>query len=287
MTRRELIEQLAARLQVPDHSAQVFLHAFFDVSKSMLRSGETVMLGSLGTWVPEHDEDGTMLSVQYTPSSQHAHAATGEEIVSGPASSIDARHFIPAAALALARSADRPAVDVEDIVAEVQREFGEEREGTERSGEEREGAGRNDCDAVDEEYPSEDEYSVEDEYPVEEEYPVEDEFLVEDDEQVEDDEAVEDDAVFHRNRDQLYHPPDERSNRTLLFVALGLTVVVLIIILSLLFGSDEKATFGARLTAPDNTAAPSVKTAGAIPDESAAINNEAQNTVRLTIQRSI
>lgn len=48
-----------------------------------------------------------------------------------------------------------------------------------------------------------------------------------------------DDEVFHRNRDQLYHPPDEPGRRTLLITAGILTFCVLVIIVYLLLDQSE------------------------------------------------
>jgi hypothetical protein len=54
------------------------------------------------------------------------------------------------------------------------------------------------------------------------------------------DEEEEDNEVFYRNRDQLYHPPQERNTRPLLIVALVLTAVMIVIVLSMIFGEDER-----------------------------------------------
>ncbi len=304
MTRRELIERMADRLQVPEHSAQVFLHAFFDVSKSMLRSGETVALGALGTWTPEHDPDGVFRSVIYAPSHAASPVPVGEDIVSGPASSIDSRHFIPAEALAIAHPSGRSPVDVADIVIEVQRGFAEEAPMEETPVEEAPADAAPEEESVEDEYPGEEEY-IEEAVPGDTDagdmLTDEGDFLEEDFDEVEaegmeaesmeghgiEDDEVEDDAVFHRNRDQLYHPPEERSNRALLFVALGLTLVVLIIILSLLFGSDEKASFGDRRHDPNSATIPSAGTWNETAEPESSRYELTANTVKLTIQRSI
>ncbi|MDX9758290.1 MAG: hypothetical protein RBU27_03935, partial [Bacteroidota bacterium] len=48
-----------------------------------------------------------------------------------------------------------------------------------------------------------------------------------------------DDAVFHRNRDQLYHPPAESGRRSLLVTAAILTFCVVLIILYMLLDTTE------------------------------------------------
>ena len=48
-----------------------------------------------------------------------------------------------------------------------------------------------------------------------------------------------DEAVFHRNRDQLFHPPEEPSKRPLILTAVILTICILIIIVYMLLDRTE------------------------------------------------
>lgn len=126
MKREDLIRELSRQLDTPEHSCSVFLHAFFDVVKSMLRNGETVHLPHLGIWTPSMEPvSGKLTSVSFTSSSQ---TSTGEDhAVHGPASSIDSLHFIPADALETNGSETAP-IDVSIIVGEVNRLFQSEDE---------------------------------------------------------------------------------------------------------------------------------------------------------------
>ncbi|MFA6233415.1 MAG: HU family DNA-binding protein [Bacteroidota bacterium] len=118
MTREELIQALAARIDVPPHNAQVFLHACFDIVKSLLRAGEDVTLQDLGHWTAGLKSGGILTSVKYSASVSGIAEGT-EEVLLGPASSIDAMHFIPAAALEIAHTAQRASFDIAALVAEV------------------------------------------------------------------------------------------------------------------------------------------------------------------------
>jgi hypothetical protein len=272
--REQLILELSLRLGVPKHSAQVFLHAFFDSAKAALRTGDPLRLGGIGTWTPTIHADGTLNSIDFVPS---AGTFAGDDVpASGPHSSIDTIHFIPAEALeADASSTAATMIDVAELVEEVQSQF--------RSSN---GQGNREASAIplpppppDDEIPGDEEFSYEEddgfadngmegdeEIAYENEEYVHDQGIdtelteeqersgenaddeeIEDDEgnkEIEDDEEAEqdpdDDEVFYRNRDQLYNPPEERSSRRLLLIALTLTVIVVTILLFMFFGKEER-----------------------------------------------
>ncbi len=126
MTREQLIQALADRVDVPAHSAQVFLHACFDIIKSQLRDGESVVLPLLGKWTPIRDSEGALNGVGYAALADES--GRNGEVLHGPASSIDARHFIPAAALDSRNGGMRTPVDIASIVREVRTAFSPEPE---------------------------------------------------------------------------------------------------------------------------------------------------------------
>jgi hypothetical protein len=244
MTRDMLIDTLATRIDAPRHSAQVFLHACFDVVKSLLRSGEEVQLPGIGHWTPRRSPDGTLTAVACTacvPSMASTEAA--QEHPGG----FDALHFIPVDAL-LQRSAAVPEpVDVASVVAEVRRLLGgggeTEAHDTfatvvleEERPEDSTVAVTDDADA-----PASDDISLLDESdePLQDatDLSAEDEALLEPD--VEEADPLSDEEVFHRNRDQLYHPPDEPGRKTLLIAAAILTFCVLVIVVYLLLDQSE------------------------------------------------
>ena len=314
MTREELIERLAARADVPRHSAQVFLHACFDAVKSQLRSGAAVQLPGLGRWTPRLSEQGRLIDVTYTALVTET---TPTEAMHGPASSIDSRHFIPAEALESRSTVLREPVDVTVLVTDVRRALGHlpEEDGDVRPAhtasaaaeqllhelplpDETEDDGataqtdpyalpteglpieEDDDPGEEEDSPGEDEEYFVDAYASVEETafasfpdeasPVgvdsdgvpppleseEDELLLEAEMEAEgyapaagggeaetveeeDEDPLSDTEVFHRNRDQLYHPPEEPSRRKLLVTAAVLTFCVLVIIVYLLLDEGE------------------------------------------------
>ena len=68
MNRTDLIQALSNRLRIPEHSAQVFLHAFFDSAKAAIRTGDPLRFEGLGTWTPTLHADGTLASVTFEAS---------------------------------------------------------------------------------------------------------------------------------------------------------------------------------------------------------------------------
>jgi hypothetical protein len=306
--REQLIRDLADRLGVPEHSAQVFLHAFFDAAKAALRTGDPLRIEGLGNWIPSLYEDGTLSSIEYVPVANEPAVAP----VQGPVSSIDSMHFIPAAALESFSVTQNALIDVAEVVDEVQRQFTS-------------GNGRGSAiidpdsdsstvpalsDVEDEDEPHDATDTIEiDEQPQEiapdslrdedgstefetDQYtsssvddtslsPAEDgvgidtgeafngedheadpdhtmraapastettappgpetAFQDPDTDEIDDEDTEEEDnEVFYRNRDQLYHPPQERNTRPLLIVALVLTAVMIVIVLSMFFGEEER-----------------------------------------------
>lgn len=304
MKREELVRELARRLTLPEHSAQVFLHAFFDTAKAALRTGDTLRIDGLGAWTPVLHDDGTLRSIEYIS----AALDTGTAPAQGPASSIDAMHFIPVNALENMPLRRHGIIDVADVVREVQRLFVPAgNNGTQTAAPEQAApesvteTGTSDADAEGETAPapavtpepapllddSDDEAPRAEEIPVEvrsatgaesdtEEMADAATAAVHPDEaasgndtpmdvqqppreaaraempdeagwpdeaeksEADEDEDEEDNEVFYRNRDQLYHPPQERNTRPLLIVALVLTAVMLVIVLSIIFGEDER-----------------------------------------------
>ncbi|MDT8325225.1 MAG: HU family DNA-binding protein, partial [Bacteroidota bacterium] len=95
MKREQFIREFADRLGLPEHSAQVFLHAFFDSAKMALRTGDPLRIEGLGNWIPSLHADGTLKSLQFTPATVNHTAVT----IQRPSSSIDSMHFIPVDAL--------------------------------------------------------------------------------------------------------------------------------------------------------------------------------------------
>ncbi len=304
MNREQLIQALAVRIDVAPHSAQVFLHACFDIIKSQLRSGDDISLPLLGRWTPLHGEDGALTGVSYTALVQNRSDTAGE-VLHGPASSIDARHFIPAAALEHGNGVRRSPVDIASLVAEVRREYApdpipdpvgtavsdavpasvrgdasplaedplphapaieseedilleaemeaENYPGHTAAQEEADPAGGELVETgIDEEYADLAEVDS-DPYPGIDDMqdPMTDsdvDAIIDttidaspeaedpgDEEGVDDGhDPLADDEVFNRNRDQLYHPPEETSKRPLLITAAILTLCVLVIIVYIL-----------------------------------------------------
>ncbi len=111
MTRDELVTVLAGRLDAPIHSTRVFLHAFFDVAKSMLRNGESVEIGNLGVWEPEISENGELVAVRYL---QPIKTAKGVGVWS-----YGQRYILPPQELHVPLFTDLDMVDIAEIVSEV------------------------------------------------------------------------------------------------------------------------------------------------------------------------
>lgn len=245
MTRDELIDALAERAGVPRHSAQVFLHACFDVTKSLLRNGELVSLPGIGSWSPQRTADGTLVAVSYAashPATSPAAFALEAFALHETAALADARHFIPAAALQAGSPVERIPVDLAEIVADVRRSFGLIEAGGQTSSVEE--ATRDDASAS-AALPSHEAAAEIPAVPVLSPSPDleadEEEALLEMEMEAEgyQTDPLSDDAVFHRNRDQLYHPPDEPGRRKLLITAGILTFCVLVIIVYLLLDQGE------------------------------------------------
>jgi len=124
VNRDELIQALSQELETSEHSCSVFLHAFFDSVKTHLRKGEAVDLEALGSWKPVMaGNTGRLEDVRYVPATGQSAAQDGA--VHGPASSIDALHFIPAEALESNGGSNAP-IDVGVLVGEVNRLFSKE-----------------------------------------------------------------------------------------------------------------------------------------------------------------
>ncbi len=312
MKREELIQALAARMDVSPTSAQVFLHACFDIVKSRLQAGEEVTLPNIGTWTPTNESGGKLASVRYAafvpvnaevPESE----AFPTDLMDGPASSIDTRHFIPASALN-GKELKLPAIiDVATLVAEVRASFApaspdadsvvesdslsdtptientdlvgeadtieaavradevdiaddpewvEEAELVEEAEPLADGAVEVD-NTVEINRPEEADFLSEEDLLLEAEMEAEgyesleaqtDQAVIEEDDSInegedsvsaEQQDPLSDDEVFNRNRDQLYHPPKEPSNRPLVITAAALTFCVLVIIIYLLLDRNE------------------------------------------------
>jgi hypothetical protein len=109
MNREELITALSERLDVPAHSIRVFLHAWFDTAKSLLRAGEVVDLGGLGSF--EYIRNNTSGAIRYYPplprSADTAPRARREDFV------------LPMHAIAHSHAAPADPVDVASLVAEL------------------------------------------------------------------------------------------------------------------------------------------------------------------------
>ncbi|MBE0644590.1 MAG: HU family DNA-binding protein [Bacteroidetes bacterium] len=312
MTRDDLIQALADRIDVPSHSAQVFLHACFDIVKSLLREGEEITLPELGRWLPMRSTEGILTGVRYA-ALVPAGTDSPIEVLHGLASSIDARHFIPVQALDITGVNQRSPVDVATLVAEVSQQFAPRLAAETTSGNEavldrdttpdalpptppvidtaadhtgmqpiseadllleaemeaegyaveadarlleedypedaqdvvEEDYPEDAQDVVEEDYPEDAQDAVEEDYPedaqdaVEEDYPEDAQQFIGDDpilaqDAIPDVDPLSDEEVFHRNRDQLYNPPDEPSKRPLLITAAVLTLCVLVIIVYIL-----------------------------------------------------
>ncbi|MCZ7555338.1 MAG: HU family DNA-binding protein [Bacteroidia bacterium] len=63
MDREQLVTALSERLEVPAHSIRVFLHAYFDTAKTLIRAGEVVDLGGLGSF--EYIRDNSSGQIRY------------------------------------------------------------------------------------------------------------------------------------------------------------------------------------------------------------------------------
>lgn len=72
-----------------------------------------------------------------------------------------------------------------------------------------------------------------------------------------DEDPLSDSEVFHRNRDQLYHPPAEPSRRKLMLTAVVLTFCVLVIIAYLLLDKSEPHAIPGRPAVGEQPAAAS------------------------------
>jgi hypothetical protein len=171
----------------------------------------------------------------------------------------DDRHFIPAEALQVKLPVERVPVNIAEIVAEVRRSFGlieaeketplppippaveadeqDEEEALLELEMEAEGyqpamASAPEAGAVWSEDAAEAMTAYEQEVQTES-------VTVPEDEHFGDTDPLSDDEVFYRNRDQLYHPPDEPGRRTLLITAGILTFCVLVIIVYLLLDQSE------------------------------------------------
>jgi hypothetical protein len=294
MTREELIDALASRVDAPAHSAQVFLHACFDIVKSALRAGEEVELPDIGAWKPRLDANGILIGVSYAAFVPAA-PAVAQEVRFGPVTGIDPRHFIPARALEISAPVARTSVDIAGLVAEVEAAFSpggiDAAGGTVkpegaigvRSATRPAEAGELPTDVGDPpaeagDLPVEAVVAPEgtagapvDSVPADEEPsaggspaggpwlepelvlaenagPGQEAGLAEEIIGAVDPvtghadagrDPLSDEAVFHRNRDQLYHPPEEPSKRPLILTAVILTVLVLFIIVYMLLDKTE------------------------------------------------
>ncbi|MDX9758291.1 MAG: hypothetical protein RBU27_03940, partial [Bacteroidota bacterium] len=116
MSRDMLIDALAASRAVPRHSAQVFLHACFDVVKSLLREGRIISLPGIGRWTPIFDADGSLCAIDLRSSRDDALVM---EVAMREPAALDARHFIPAIALQPHFPPARTPVDVAGIVTDL------------------------------------------------------------------------------------------------------------------------------------------------------------------------
>lgn len=308
MTREMLIDALSAQRDVPRHSAQVFLHACFDVVKTLLREGQAVSLPGIGRWTPLLDPDGTLRAVEVRP--LHGEETLAEMSVAMP-TAIDARHFIPAIALQPHFPPARLPVDVGGIVTEWRRMRGLDADvpdpgdvttvdsdmghpaqldadtGQLTAGDSDMGHLTSaDFDALDFDTVEDNTDDIADDDHVLDAVIIGDDSIGDDVEMEESglgavdrdagdrdagdrdasdgnlsvgvsgldihDESgpaavpardpLSDDAVFHRNRDQLYHPPEESGQRTLRITAAILTICVLLIILYMLLDQSEPRT---------------------------------------------
>ncbi len=118
MTRDELVLALAWRAGIADHSARVFLHAFFDTAKQALRSGETLDLSGLGQWSVGVDNGDVLFhpiahaARPVAPRHEDAQPQARERVIK--------RYAIPVAALdgVLPRSVGQP-VNVSSLFEEL------------------------------------------------------------------------------------------------------------------------------------------------------------------------
>ena len=318
LSRDALIDALAARRNIPRHSAQVFLHACFDVVKSLLREGHDIALPGIGRWTPILGEDGILAGMDLSALRPEESLF---EMTEGTAAHSDTRHFIPAIALNPYHPRDRTPVDIGAIVTELRRVLGIEpvtvhgiESVTARGGAEHamavqtpavtaledpaysadtltmdevhrleleikaerdwdpEAAADTHTDDAEDLALAEAADDAEDLALVEAADDAEDLALVEAADDAEDPTAgdampdvwtgvsdpdildepdapadpvpdatdpLSDTDVFHRNRDQLYHPPEETGRRPLLVTAAILTFCVLVIIIYMLLDQSE------------------------------------------------
>lgn len=118
MTRDELVLALAWRAGIADHSARVFLHAFFDTAKQALRGGEELDLPGLGQWSVSADTRGmtfqpiAQMTRPVPPRREDAQPQARERVIK--------RYAIPVAALdgVLPRSVGQP-VNVSSLFEEL------------------------------------------------------------------------------------------------------------------------------------------------------------------------
>jgi hypothetical protein len=111
MTRDEVISELSSRTGAPGHSVRVFLHAYFDTVKTLLRQGESVDLRGLGFFEALLADSGQLASVRYY---QPVAAVVGSDGVDA-----EQRHTLPGDALLPDISQDRDMVDIMELLREV------------------------------------------------------------------------------------------------------------------------------------------------------------------------
>ncbi|MBR9974072.1 MAG: hypothetical protein KFF77_00685 [Bacteroidetes bacterium] len=170
----------------------------------------------------------------------------------GLASSIDSLHFIPAEALQSNPGPVLETVDVADLVREVRRAFGQD-EGSSPVIPENglpESATSEDVAIADEDIAitdediaiSDEDVALMDDVAISDEdiaITDEDITITDEDVAITEEDPLSDFEMFHRNRDQLYHPPAEPSRRKLMLTAFVLTFCVLAIIVYLLLDKSE------------------------------------------------